>query len=160
MLDSASWSLLIAAVSEVFPAQFMCACRPVAVFTSDAMKTDFKKLCRAEQVTMIDLEPLELQYSLALVHNLLEVSSLPKEVSDIILNQGQGNPFFCEQIIRMLKDSGQIRVQHGKCRVIQGINESSNITVPDTVQGIITSRIDRLSQNEQVGGILLVKMGF
>ncbi len=149
LLDSASWSLLIAAVGEISPILIVCASRPAAVFTSDSMRVDFKTLCRFEHLHIIELEPLESQQAISLVCNLLEVNSLPKQVSDIIIKQGQGNPFFCEQITRMLKDSGQIRIQHGKCKLIEGLNENSSIAVPDTVQGIITSRIDRLNQNEQ-----------
>ena len=54
------------------------------------------------------LNPLSEADSRQLVTNLLEVESLPEHVRTSILEKAEGNPFFVEEVIRMLIDHGAI----------------------------------------------------
>jgi class 3 adenylate cyclase len=90
------------------------------------------------------LAPLSKADSKQLVSNLLEVESLPENLRQLILAKAEGNPFFVEEVIRMLIDRGGIRQQDGKWVVT---HEIQNIEIPDTLQGVLTARIDRLSED-------------
>ncbi|MCC7353203.1 MAG: hypothetical protein IT330_05540 [Anaerolineae bacterium] len=78
-----------------------------------------------------------------LVSNLLEVEALPDSIRRLILTKAEGNPFFVEEVIRMLIDQGGITRQ-GDHWTVTG--EIQNIEIPDTLQGVLMARIDRLSE--------------
>lgn len=91
----------------------------------------------------IHLAPLSDQDSRELVSNLLAVEGLPKETRARILAKTEGNPFFVEEVIRMLIDRGEL-VQEGDRWQVDG--EIEAIDIPDTLQGVLTARIDRLPE--------------
>ena len=90
------------------------------------------------------LAPLSENDSKQLVSNLLEVEALPENVRQLILSKAEGNPFFVEEVIRMLIDRGGLQRQDGAW-VVTG--EIQNIEIPDTLQGVLTARIDRLPED-------------
>ena len=61
-----------------------------------------------EALTEIRLEPLSEADSRTLVANLLEIESLPDGVRDLIMARAEGNPFFVEEVVRMLIERGVI----------------------------------------------------
>lgn len=93
-------------------------------------------------LTGIDLHPLSEADSRQLVSNLLEVEALPERARDLILRKAEGNPFFVEEMIRMLIDRGLI-VRRGDGWAATAEIESVG-DIPDNVQGLLLARIDRL----------------
>jgi class 3 adenylate cyclase/tetratricopeptide (TPR) repeat protein len=89
----------------------------------------------------VSLVPLDEDQSRQLVGSLLHIEDLPEKVRRKILEKSEGNPFFVEEIIRSLLDSGLVIRVDGHWRATQEIN---NIQVPDTLRGVITARLDRL----------------
>src|SRR5207244_2832812 len=61
-----------------------------------------------DALTELRLDPLSIDDSRTLVSNLLTIESLPDETRDLILARAEGNPFFVEEVIRMLIDRGAI----------------------------------------------------
>ena len=76
-----------------------------------------------------------------LVANLLHIESLPLATRDHILEKAEGNPFFVEEVIRMLIDRGAI-VREGERWVATA--KVGDVEIPDTLQGLLLARIDRL----------------
>jgi predicted ATPase len=99
-----------------------------------------------DALTEIRLEPLSLQDSRALVSNLLQIESLPTETRELVLAKAEGNPFFVEEVIRMLIDRGAI-VQEGDHWVAN--ERVASIEIPDTIHGLLLARIDRLPQESR-----------
>ena len=94
-----------------------------------------------DALTEIRLEPLSMDDGRALVANLLEIESLPPNTRDLVLSKAEGNPFFVEEVIRMLIDRGAI-VREAERWVA---NESAaTMDIPDTIHGLLLARIDRL----------------
>jgi predicted ATPase len=89
----------------------------------------------------INLAPLTEAESRTLVANLLEIESLPPRVRDFILARAEGNPFFVEEVVRMLIDRGAIE-RHGETWVATA--QIEGVEIPDTLQGLLLARIDRL----------------
>jgi predicted ATPase len=54
--------------------------------------------------------------TLALVQDRLGVTRLPAEVSELLLDRGDGNPFFTEELAYTLRDSGVIVIDGGQAR--------------------------------------------
>jgi predicted ATPase/class 3 adenylate cyclase len=120
--------------------------------------------------TTIVLEVLTNEESRDLITGLLETQDLPEVLYHTIQNRAEGNPFFIEEIVRMLIDRGMLVNQHG-CWVVSKKNETIiselaspamppedtlidqhyilQIPLPDTVQGVLAARIDLLSQVEK-----------
>ena len=94
-----------------------------------------------EALTEIRLEPLNEADSRSLVANLLEIESLPDHVRDLILARSEGNPFFVEEVVRMLIERGAI-VQAGNRWVATG--DVASIEIPATLHGLLLARIDQL----------------
>lgn len=91
----------------------------------------------------IPLKPLSGQASGDLVRGLLEGSMLPQKLSAVIMNKSEGNPFFVEEVLRSLIERGVLARDHGGWKVT---NLVENIQVPDTLQGVLLSRLDRLPE--------------
>jgi tetratricopeptide (TPR) repeat protein len=91
----------------------------------------------------IDLEPLSDASSMEMVRELLSLVTLPLWLEALISQKAEGNPFFVEEIIRALIERGALtRAADGwtSTPLLQQVAE----TIPDTLQGLIMARIDRL----------------
>jgi class 3 adenylate cyclase len=94
-----------------------------------------------DAVGEIRLESLTEADSRALIANLLEIESLPARVRDLILARSDGNPFFVEEVVRMLIERGVI-VQEGSRWV--ATDDVGAIEIPETLHGLLLARIDQL----------------
>lgn len=94
-----------------------------------------------EQYTEIWLRELTPRQSRRLVGALLAAEQLPGRVEDLIAERSRGNPFFLEEAIRALIDAQKLYRENGDWKVR---GELDAVTVPEGVQSIILSRVDRL----------------
>lgn len=83
--------------------------------------------------------PLEDQGSM--VAGVLQVASLPQDIRQLITAKAEGNPFYIEEVTKSLLETGVLSKSNGTYTVDQAIEQ---IRVPDTIQEVILSRIDRL----------------
>jgi predicted ATPase len=95
-------------------------------------------------LTEIALEALSETDSRHMVANLLEVEALPEKTRTLILRKSEGNPFFVEEVIRMLIDRGAIIQKNGGWTTGENITQ---IEIPDNLQGLLLARIDRLPED-------------
>ena len=94
----------------------------------------------------VALDPLPPDEADRLVELLLAVEDLPEALHRRILERAEGNPFFLEEIIRQLIDAGRLVHEKGRWRAASGI---ADVEVPDTVQGVLTARIDLLAAEDK-----------
>ncbi len=121
--------------------------------------------------TTIALEALSREESGELVSALLHSSELPEALYHTILSRAEGNPFFVEEIVRMLIDQGVLVYEDGSWHV--GTQNEMLLgelatpapppddtlierhymlplpLIPDTIQGVLAARVDLLSQVEK-----------
>jgi class 3 adenylate cyclase len=95
-----------------------------------------------EALTELALQPLNEDESRDLVGHLLAIESLPDNVRDLILTRAEGNPFFVEEVVRMLIERGVIERQ-GERWVATA--EVGAVEIPETLHGLLLARIDQLS---------------
>jgi class 3 adenylate cyclase/tetratricopeptide (TPR) repeat protein len=103
---------------------------------------------------MIGLEALSQSDALKLVRQLLPGEEVPDSLRQGILDKAEGNPFYVEEIIRMLVDRGILIATdtRGRWRVApawEGSREVTDPAIPDTVQGVLAARLDLLSERER-----------
>jgi adenylate cyclase len=135
--DAASVELLRALVEQVYdwPLMLLLVARPTAQLgTLSSANVDS---------TVIRLHPLTSQESEALVEALVGplVSPFQPALRDLVTGRAAGNPFFLEEAIHSLLDSG-ILLKTPQGTLLSG--DVTSLEVPTTVQGIILSRLDSL----------------
>ncbi len=92
---------------------------------------------------LIRLSELDEEESLAMVRAALAVDDLPGAVGDAIYSKTRGNPLFLEEVVRALQAPGVLTRILGASSVMQAA-ELATLEIPDRVQGLLMSRIDRL----------------
>jgi tetratricopeptide (TPR) repeat protein len=97
----------------------------------------------------IILDALSDMDSAQLVANLLAIDDLPDALRAMIVGKAEGNPFFLEEIIRSLIDSGAV-VRDPPTGRWRATDQARTVIIPDTVQGVIMARIDRLDEEVKV----------
>src|SRR3989454_110305 len=98
---------------------------------------------RAESLS---LAPLALQDSQTLLDDWLGPDHTLAPLRARIEARARGNPLFVEEIIRSLVERGALRGDRGASRPAAPIEE---IALPETVQAVLASRIDRLSDRDK-----------
>ena len=94
----------------------------------------------------VPLSPLSHADSVALIDLLLTISDLPERLKQLIPQRAEGNPFYLEEIIRMLIDRGIIRRRQDRWQVDPEA-DLTGLEVPRTLQGLIMTRVDHLSES-------------
>ena len=93
--------------------------------------------------SQIGLRQLDNTSSHELVRSILDDGDIASEVTRLILDKSAGNPLYIEEFTRSLLESGVILKRDGEYTLNP---ESPAIHVPDSLQGLIASRIDRLEE--------------
>ena len=93
--------------------------------------------------SQIRVDHLPERPSTELVQAILPEGEVSPEISDFIVGRTAGNPLFIEEMTRGLLEAGSI-IKDNAHYVLYA--KPSDIQVPDTIQGIIASRLDRLSE--------------
>ncbi|MBI3243398.1 MAG: AAA family ATPase [Chloroflexi bacterium] len=131
------------------PILFLCAFRPDHQAHSWPVKqkaeTDY-----APYYTEIALSPLSTEDSGLLVNSLLAISDLPPKLRESILQKSEGNPFFVEEVVRMLIDSGAVvrdadaagRLHWRAATDVDALR----LSIPGNLQALLLARIDRLEE--------------
>ena len=81
--------------------------------------------------TQLALQPLSPQDSLSMVRSVLQGTAVPDPLAQVIISKAEGNPFFLEELSRAVAEQAQLR---------------PSLAVPDTIQGVLLARIDRLPE--------------
>jgi predicted ATPase/class 3 adenylate cyclase len=153
-LDSASWALLAEVRRAVQPLLLLLALRPPsavqAATTAESLTTEYQQLLADPGTQMVRLAALPADDILRLVCQQLGVAVLPNVVANFIQERAEGHPFFSEELALALRDAGLIELANGQCRLAAGITDLHSLAFPDTLQGVITSRIDRLTPPQQL----------
>jgi transcriptional regulator with AAA-type ATPase domain/tetratricopeptide (TPR) repeat protein len=84
--------------------------------------------------TQLSLPPLSSEESLTVTRSVLPGVTLSDAVAQVILSRADGNPFFLEELALSFQDRGGL---------------FGELPVPDTVQGVLLSRIAQLPEVEQ-----------
>jgi class 3 adenylate cyclase/tetratricopeptide (TPR) repeat protein len=91
----------------------------------------------------ISLEPLAKQEVRALIASLLGPDPGDPGLVGAIAERAAGNPFFAEELVRGLADSGTLEGEPGAHRLAKPIGE---IALPASVRDLLAARIDRLPE--------------
>jgi class 3 adenylate cyclase/pimeloyl-ACP methyl ester carboxylesterase len=94
--------------------------------------------------TRITLHALPESQTGKMVEGVLQTSELPATARDLIARRAEGNPLFVEELSKALIEDGTLERVNGGYRLAKALGE---VAVPDTIQGVIMARIDRLPEH-------------
>lgn len=97
--------------------------------------------CRYVEVA---LNPLTTNESCSLVEHLLPM--LPPPITERILEKAEGNPFFVEEVVRIMIEA-KVVVRDGLTGQWQTGRAAGELRIPDTVEAVVMARVDRLEDN-------------
>ncbi|MBN1640254.1 MAG: AAA family ATPase [Anaerolineae bacterium] len=101
----------------------------------------------ASHWTEVELQPLKLADSQQLLANLVDLDSWPDKMRDLVLSRAEGNPLYLEELLRALIDDRVLAQDaDGQWRLAARVE---HLRVPDTLQGVIMTRLDRLDESSR-----------
>jgi predicted ATPase/class 3 adenylate cyclase len=97
--------------------------------------------------TQLRLDPLPPESAEALLGALLGPDAGLEPLKRLLIARTEGNPFFLEESVRALTETGALLGERGAYRLAQPL---PTIQVPATVQAVLAARIDRLPPADKV----------
>ncbi len=94
----------------------------------------------------LTLRELNQDEILELVKNLLNIKNVPEELKKVIVERSQGNPFYVEELVKSLIEQGYVVESKGTWKFERDIKK---LQLPDTLEAVILSRIDRLELQDR-----------
>jgi tetratricopeptide (TPR) repeat protein len=154
--DDASLDLVVPLV-EALPAArliVVCAVRPVFLERRPGWGEGEAAFQR------VVLKPLPKRASRALVDEVLQrVDEVPDDLRNLIIDAAEGNPFYVEEMVKMLIDQGVIQPSRGAGVQGSGGEEEDvwrvrsekleGLRVPPTLTGLLQARLDGLPRPER-----------
>jgi len=144
--DPTSLQLLerVLALADRVPLLIVCLFRPERESGCWRIKETAARLY-PHRHTDLWLNPLSADESETLLGNLLGLGALSSAFRERVLRYAEGNPFYVEEILRSLLGVGVIRRDDvsGGWILTEDLDE---IAVPETLQGVLMGRIDRLHE--------------
>lgn len=121
------------------PVTIVCLARP------ELLEVKGGWMAAKPNATLVPLQPLEDREIEGLIRNLVGGAKLAELAQARIAEVAEGNPLFVEEILRMLVDDGLLRLTEGAWSVAGDLSE---LTIPPTIQALVTARLDRLDAEE------------
>ena len=129
--DDASRNILeqLQEMIPAYPILIVATCRPECSFRA------------AEHHTVLYLKALDNASAKTVMQSALNADSIPPDLVDLIFERTAGNPFFIEEICQTLREEGLVKVENRNAIPTQTLER---FRLPDTIQSVIGSRLDRL----------------
>jgi class 3 adenylate cyclase/tetratricopeptide (TPR) repeat protein len=94
----------------------------------------------------LPLVPLSSEAIKAMMSDLIGEDPSLDGIAELIADRTGGNPFFIEEVVQSLVDSGSLVGQRGGYRLAESIDQ---LEIPPTVQAVLAARIDRLDGRDK-----------
>ncbi|HSH05997.1 MAG TPA: AAA family ATPase [Anaerolineae bacterium] len=149
-VDDLSFDLLTVLMEALaaYPILILCVYRPHYQHKDLRVSAIASRKCPG-RYTNLKLQELTTEQSFQLIKSLLSMEVLPPMLEQVVVQQTKGIPFFIEEVVRQLIEDGLLYMEDSQ------INQSSwwqvrdnlaeALTVPQSIQTIILSRVDHLS---------------
>ena len=132
--DTASLDLLAFLLAHPFRARLL------VLLTFRTMPAALTRTAPRANFTSLILDPLTSEESERILESVLEW--VPEDLRDRVVERTGGNPFFIEQTLRALIESGAIAREGDGWRLVSAPEQ---LEVPATLHALVAARLDRLS---------------
>jgi tetratricopeptide (TPR) repeat protein len=97
----------------------------------------------------LELKPLSRDDSRTLVEGILQkVENLPAALKELVVGGADGNPFYVEELIKMLIDTKVIQPGEQSWKI--NMTHLDTVNIPPTLAGVLQARLDRLDSAERL----------
>jgi tetratricopeptide (TPR) repeat protein len=96
--------------------------------------------------TQLLIEALPPESADELLNGLMGESDELVEVKQFLIERTKGNPFFLEELVRTMVETGVLEGERGAYRLAKPL---SSVQVPASVQAVLSARIDRLAPDDK-----------
>lgn len=158
-LDKLSWELTEAVVRALLISKspFLFVLTTRFLDQQSIAASHFETLQALPETETLSLNVLsdEAIIALACKHLKLAEEGLPAPLATLLCKRAEGNPLFTEELLLNLRDQKLIRLEpsenplYNRCLIDDELAQASS-TLPETLQGLILARVDRLPLSEQV----------
>ena len=119
-------------------------------------RPDFASLWSGKSYhSVITLPPLALSEGRQMLTALLGTTHIQEELTALVLAKADGVPFFLEELVKALQETGAIAQHEGQWRLTA---QATGMPVPNTVEEVLMARIDRLAEGAksvlQMGAVI------
>lgn len=143
-MDALSWDLVTRVAQQITnrPLTLLLSMRP----SKNQKQAALQHIELLPNTRILELRPLNEEDTRLLATEILGVKSIASPIATLILQKTGGNPFFIKEVVNVLQTSGIIEVVDDTAKLT---GDPSTLRMPDTVQGIVRSRIDQLPPDQQ-----------
>ncbi len=102
---------------------------------------------------LLQLDPLAAAHSGELAQALLNrLEVVPADLTELIVGQADGNPYYMEELVRRLVDEGVIEAgsAHDRQRWVLHAERLHDVRLPSTLVGLLQARLDALPARERL----------
>lgn len=138
-IDSASLELLQHILLKIGDARIFIIC------SWRKTERDLAKMFKHENYTELHLSELSHPETESFAKSILDSDALPAELKKFILEKSGGNPLYLEELLNSLIEKGALK----KTPSSEGwrlVSKISDLEIPDTIEGIVMSRLDNLDE--------------
>ena len=144
-MDPASWALLAAVQRRVGGALLVLVVRPMPDDPPPELAAMLASGSQARCLELGGLGPAEVH---ELAARALGVDELPDALHALLLERAEGNPLYTGELLGSLEALGALQRDGRRLRLDD--QKLEQLRLPDTVQGAVTSRLDRLDPHQQL----------
>jgi class 3 adenylate cyclase/tetratricopeptide (TPR) repeat protein len=105
--------------------------------------------------TRLSLQPLSDTEMGHMAEAILQSYSVPSALRQLIAARAEGNPFFIEEVVQSLLEDGSLQRRGDRIELGRDVE---SISVPDSIQGVLMARLDRLPDEPkralQIGAVI------
>jgi len=146
--DDRSLDLLLHIVNEVPDARLLVVCLARPALFEHRPQWCAEGETTPVQCRQLHLVPLSEDASHALVAQILQkLDDVPEVLSDLIIGGAEGNPYYVEELIKVLIDDGVIIRGDERWRI--DLSRLRALRVPQTLTGVLQARLDSLPSEER-----------
>jgi class 3 adenylate cyclase/tetratricopeptide (TPR) repeat protein len=120
------------------PAIVLCIYRPIFSLFSSHQVSSIGKLYHE-----IQLQDLSLSDTQDMLESLLQTESIPSDLKRLVRGKAEGNPFYLEELINSLIESGTLVRYNDNWQITKPIPDSD---ISSSIHGLISGRLDRLEK--------------
>jgi predicted ATPase len=143
--DSATLQLLYYLARSIREARvlFVGAYRPEEIETlgeTHPLTEAIQRMTRENLVVKIQLKRLSVEETQAVIDSMFE-RRMPKKMAELLYKETEGNPYFIEEVVKSLVDSGVVDGD-----AAEGDIDISGVKIPSSVTDLISRRIEQLDE--------------
>jgi class 3 adenylate cyclase len=152
-IEDLHWADTTSVEFLTFLLEHMAGSRVLLVCT---YRPDFASLWSGKSYhSVLTLPPLAPSEGRQMLTALLGTVYIQDELAALVLDKADGVPFFLEELVKALQETGSIEQHDGQWRLT---TQATDTPVPDSVEEVLMARIDRLSEGAksvlQMGAVI------